>query len=179
MKITFGRLINDMAQPRPSWDSEWHPTEGYADYGVATIDEPAPNYGGLPSQKPIETAILLCLFLDARMPDDMVNELEGFAAYDRRGWHGDSFDLDEGNGERPIGSLLWTLARAPATYTTLKRAEQYTRQALQTLLDQRVIGRFDIAATYDSNQSGKVMIISIKAYSPSGDLIYANQLPAF
>jgi len=94
MKIILGRPVPADA-PRLYWDSVWPPGDGYADFTVAGPDEPAPNIGGLQAQYPVETAIVLCLFCDARLPDDIARDLGDEAlSTDRRGWIGDPFDLD-------------------------------------------------------------------------------------
>ena len=65
-------------------------------------------------------AVILSLFTDARAPADM--DVPG----DRRGWWGDG----DAQAPRPLGSLLWTLAREKETDETRLRARDYARQAL-------------------------------------------------
>lgn len=82
-------------------------------------------------------AIILSLFCDAR--DDAANP------DNPRGWWGDA--VPPGN-RPPWGSRLWTLGpRAKHTPQTLKLAEQYSREALQWLLDDGEAGTISVAAS--------------------------------
>lgn len=172
-QITIGSLAEEPAA-RPSWDSRWvgdaTTPAGHCDWATAGDDE-AGNRGGLAATQPIETAILLCLFTDRRLPDEMADPTD----FDRRGWHGDTFDLDRNAGERPMGSLLWTLDRAALSAGTARLAEHYAAEALQTLIDQRVVRSFDIAAEVDGQNA--MLKLEIVAYGPSGEAIYAGGLP--
>ena len=64
----------------------------------------------------LETACLVSLFTDARASAD-----DGlpYAGADRRGWWGDAFARDDGDG---TGSKLWLLAREKALPATLAKA---------------------------------------------------------
>lgn len=64
-------------------------------------------------------AVWLSLFTDARAPATLA--IEG---PDRRGWWGDAL------APRPLGSLLWTLAREKQTEETRLRARDYAAEAL-------------------------------------------------
>lgn len=172
--------VRDVADLKasPSWDSIW-PADfdaglaDCADWAVAGEEETW-NRGGLQAIDPVATAIIICLFTDARRPDGIEGEDD---ASDRRGWHGDSFDIDAAAGERPIGSLLWTLERASLTYETRRLAEHYAAEALQSLIDQGVLSRVEVSAEIET-PAGR-LVISIKAYGPDGQRLYANSLPLF
>jgi phage gp46-like protein len=90
----------------------------------------------------LETAVLLSLFLDRRADgDDVIPD----GTDDRRGYWGDAFP------EVPndlIGSRLWLLSREKQVQTVLSRAEEYAREALQWLLDDRVSDRIEVTAEF-------------------------------
>nr|DAG73191.1 MAG TPA: hypothetical protein [Caudoviricetes sp.] len=82
----------------------------------------------------LETAILVSLFTDRMAaPDDVIPDGSG----DPRGWWGD-------DAASPIGSRLWLLRRAKQTTETLQRAYDYIAEALQWLIDDGVVAKFDI-----------------------------------
>jgi phage gp46-like protein len=88
----------------------------------------------------LETAVLLSLFTDRRAED---GDPLPAAATDRRGWWGDAVPVVAGDR---IGSRLWLLARSKETPKALERVEEYAREALQWLLDDRVAERVDVTA---------------------------------
>lgn len=129
--------IDDDAEPLLSPDTIWDGAAG--DWAVG--DEKG-NVGGLRAKAALATAVILCLMTDARVePDELPPE------GDNRGWAGDSFDLRTDLGERLIGSKLWLLRRSTANETTAQRAEDYAREALQTLIDQGAVASIDVRAT--------------------------------
>ncbi|MBB5414114.1 phage GP46 family protein [Paraburkholderia atlantica] len=83
----------------------------------------------------LQTAILISLFTDRMAePDDVIPDGSG----DPRGWWGDA-------GESvPIGSRLWLLSRAKQTQETLQKAYDYIVEALQWLIDDGVVAKFDV-----------------------------------
>lgn len=86
----------------------------------------------------LETAILVSLFTDRMAaPDDVIPDGSG----DPRGWWGD-------DPESPIGSRLWLLRRAKQTTETLQRAYDYIAEALQWLIDDGVVAKFDITVEW-------------------------------
>ena len=77
----------------------------------------------------LETAVLISLFSDQRAAEeDKLPDREDT----RRGWWGDS--LTDSN----IGSKLWLLSRAKISDGTKANLEQYSREALQWLIDDGV-----------------------------------------
>lgn len=85
------------------------------------------------------TAVLISLFTDrVANADDEIPDGTG----DPRGWWGDA-------GETyPVGSRLWLLQREKQTAETAARAKDYIAEALQWLLDDGVVARFDIDTTW-------------------------------
>ncbi|MGC0155879.1 phage GP46 family protein, partial [Chromobacterium vaccinii] len=86
----------------------------------------------------LQSAILLSLGTDREAgPDDVIPDGSG----DPRGWC-----LDD--TVRPIGSRLWLLARAKQTRETAQRARDYIAEALQWLIDDGVVAKFDITTQW-------------------------------
>lgn len=108
--------------------------DGNADLVMIDLD--------LASDRGIETAALLSLFLDKRCDDD--DKPPSGDPRDRRGWWADEFLPDEGDG---YGSLLWLLDRSVRTNQTALLAEQYVRDALDWMLVDRVVASIDVVIT--------------------------------
>jgi len=79
----------------------------------------------------LQTAVVISLFTDARAREDTPYVK---ADEDWRGWWADTAL----SNRRPIGSLLWTLARAPLTAQTMALAESYAEDALQWMIEDGV-----------------------------------------
>jgi len=173
------RIIDGSEEPTPvAWDIVWSldmdgGSYGAGDFAVADSDEEG-NRGGFRAKEPLGSAILMCLFSDKRRSDDIPSP-DG--SVDRRGWHGDTFDLRSEEGERELGSLLWTLERATLNYDTERIAEHYAAEALQTLVDQGVVSRFDIAASVDHPRNR--LTLEIRAFDPIGSQVFADTFPLF
>lgn len=152
------------------WDSVWvnivNASGGYCDWILAGPDDPAEAGGGLRSSAALHTATLICLFTDRRLPADQRSPRgDG----DPRGWWGDSVRLDD-EPDVPLGSLLWTLARGTLDMETVRSAQDYCEDALATLLDQGVVASTTVEVSADIAQG--VLLIGVKHFSQSGDLIY-------
>lgn len=94
----------------------------------------------------LETAILISLFTDRRTDDpESVPSGDG----DARGWWGDAVPVTEGD---LIGSRLWLLSREKQGPSVLRRAEEYAREALQWLIEDRIADKIVVVA--DSPQPG-------------------------
>src|SRR5262245_52468064 len=88
----------------------------------------------------LETAVLVSLFTDRRVASD---DASPDGTDDLRGWWGDSFP------EVPndlIGSRLWLLSREKELQSVVARAQEYAREALQWMLDDRVSDRIEVTA---------------------------------
>lgn len=83
-------------------------------------------------------AVLISLFSWRKSADD-----DGIRAPDRQGWWGDSFAAVAGDR---IGSRLWLLQREKVTAEVLRRAETYAKEALQWLIDDKVVRRAEVSA---------------------------------
>lgn len=129
-----------------TWDNE----SMTADLSVAGND--------LAADEGLETSVMLSLFSDRRaeagdpLPD---------GEQDRRGWWADAHPVVEGDR---FGSRLWLLARSKATEDVRVRAEEYAREALQWLLDDRVSPRVDVAVEFMTAPKG--LALEVKIYRP-------------
>lgn len=152
------------------WDSVWDKERGVADWAMAGADE-ASNRGGLRAIAAIETAVTLALFTDKRVDPD--HPLYFLADGDNRGYFGDGIDVREDLHERPLGSHLWLLERAPLTIRGLSAArwaEQFANDALATLIEQGVAVRIDVSATV--NELDSRLELTVALYGRDGSKIY-------
>ncbi|WP_434107622.1 phage GP46 family protein [Paraburkholderia caffeinilytica] len=84
----------------------------------------------------LQTAVLISLFTDRlALPSDPVPD------GDRRGWWAD-------DPKYPTGSRLWLLDRVKGPQDVPQRAQDYAAEALQWLIDDGVVARFDIVAQW-------------------------------
>ena len=106
----------------------------------------------------LETAVLVSLFTDRRLPDDAV-PVDG--STDRRGWWGDTYTGDQ------IGSLLWTLERAVKSdaRALLAAAQKICLDALQWLIDDGVAGTVTVETQW---LSPTAMGIVVTIIAPAG-----------
>lgn len=110
----------------------------------------------------LETAILISLFSDREAnPDDIIPD----GTNDPRGWIGDA--------DQPykIGSRIWLLTRAKQTQETLSRANDYIAEALQWLIDDAVVARFDITTEWTRASMLGALVV---AYENNGSSIPMN-----
>ncbi len=85
---------------------------------------------------------------------------DGVPAPNRQGWWGDTYA--DTSGDR-IGSRLWLLEREKVLPATLRKAEEYAEEALQWLVDDKIVGRTDVSAElYET--SGVTLVV--KLYKP-------------
>lgn len=110
----------------------WNDVADGADFALKQND--------LESDDGLDTAVIISLFTDRRLDDgDVLPDAEK----DRRGWWGDAIPVVQGD---KIGSRLWLLARAKQLPDTLRRAEEYAKESLQWLIDDRVALSIDVTA---------------------------------
>lgn len=110
----------------------------------------------------LETAIIISLFTDREAnPDDVISD----GTRDPRGWIG---DVDQ---PYKVGSRMWLLDRAKQTTETLRRANDYIAEALQWLVADRVVARFDITTQWSAPT---MLAATVVAYNNQGALIPMN-----
>lgn len=115
--------------------------------------------GDLEGDDGLETAVIISLFTDRRVTDDDVDA----AQPSKRGWWGDTYpDVDQDK----IGSRLWLLERVKRTSDTLRRAEDYIREALDWLIEDGVADSITVSASYDVNN---FLVASVEIQKPKGD----------
>ena len=82
------------------------------------------------------TAVAISLFTHRTAEAD--DRQGGEPVTSRRGWWADHEAAEIYSGATPIGSRLWLLAREKQTDETRQRAEDYIREALAWMLDERL-----------------------------------------
>lgn len=132
----------------------WVPMAGRGDWTLDGAD--------LASGDDLETAVLISLFTDREANlDDAIPDGTG----DPRGWIGDADQLYK------IGSRLWLLERAKQTTETLTKAKGYITEALQWLIDDGVVAKFDIYVEWTkASQLGAKVV----AYQKNGPALAMN-----
>lgn len=105
----------------------------------------------------LETAVIISLFTDRRATPEQMPAGQD----DRRGYWGD-LSADQ------TGSLLWLLSREKQLPQILSRAEQYCREALAWLVDDKIAARVECSAAY---VAPGWMALAIDVYRPNGDRI--------
>ena len=105
----------------------------------------------------VKVALLTWALAD---PDDILPDPD---STDRCGWWGD-VDAETIWDGWPIGAKIWLLSRVPITPaearegSTLARAEQYCRTALQPLIERRICTRIEVEATRGSIERINVLV---------------------
>ena len=142
------------------------------DMALAEADETS-NVLGLRSKEHLHTAILIQLFTDRRIRDGM--EHADPANPNPFGWFGDSVDVRPDLGETELGSHLWTLRRSILNDDIVALAGDFTLEALQPIVDQGAVARFDVeteALHADAAVPYSILAIGIRGFSQVGTSIY-------
>lgn len=114
------------------------------------------NGANLQSGNDLETAILISIFSDREAaPDDDIPD----GTNDPRGWIG---DVEQ---QYKIGSRVWLLTRSKQTQETLRRANDYIAEALQWLIDDGAVARFDITTEWTA---ASMLGARVLAYKTNG-----------
>jgi phage gp46-like protein len=114
----------------------------------------------LASDEGLETSVLISLFTDRRAePGDVLPD----GTTDRRGWWADAAPVV---ADDRIGSRLWLLDRAKQTPDVLPRAEEYAREALQWMIEDRVTDRIDVTASFPRAET---IGLEVSIYRPELD----------
>lgn len=119
--------------------------------------------GQLATDEGLHTAIILSLFTDARAaPDDALPD----PGADPRGWWGNAFPA--ATGQREMGSKLWLLERAKTLTTVLTDARDYARDALQWLVDDRIVASIDVTAERQTRDATDLLALRVRFTRPTG-----------
>lgn len=156
-----------------TWDTVWNSdTVRRGDWAVSGPEDPN-NVGGLQDLDALQTAILLAIHTNGRLPDSMVGT-NGFTAADQFQYHGDTFGVEADEGQ--FISLLWTLERAPLNDLTGKQAVHYCAEALQILVKNHWCTGFDIDYTLDK-PNGRIILVIIPLGLSETRIYYADLFP--
>lgn len=99
----------------------------------------------------LATAMIISLFSERRAADD---DALPDGSGDRRGWWAD--------GASRIGSRLWMLTRSKRTQSTLQQARDYIAEALQWLIDDGVVARFDTTVEWAAGSHLSARVVAVK-----------------
>ena len=110
------------------------------------------------------TSVILSLFTDRRAENDDVPPSGD--PKDRRGWWGDQFAQVAGDR---IGSRLWLLDRSVITGETTRRAEEYVREALAWMVDDRVVSSIDVEVEVEAHPKERALIFAVGLNRPGRD----------
>lgn len=109
----------------------------------------------------LETAVIISLFTDKRLPD---GQTPNDGTNDPRGWWGDIGDEDRVQ----IGSYLWLLWRDKVLDSTVARAIDYAKDALQWMIDDRIAA----AVKVEGERAGLYQIsLGIEILRPTGETL--------
>lgn len=114
----------------------------------------------LASDRGLVTAALLSLCLDRRAEDD--DKPPSGDDRDRRGWWADQFS--DVIGDR-IGSRLWLLARSKLSNEIARLADEYVREALAWMTEDRVVS--GIGVTVETTKTA--LLFAVALYRPGRD----------
>lgn len=142
------------------------------DMALAEADETS-NRLGLRSKEHLHTAIMIQLFTDRRIRSGM----DHVDPYNPNpfGWFGDSVDVRPDLGEGELGSHLWTLRRSTLDDEIVQLAGDYTREALQPIVDQGAVANFDVETEALHKRAAvpySILGIGIEGFSQKGTAIY-------
>lgn len=143
-------------QPQLSPDIVWDGLLGdFFLTGVLDPDQPA----DLRHSQGLATAVLICLMTESRADPAELRDGD-----ENKGWPGDAIAFGAGDG--PLGSRLWLLRRSALSEDTAKRAEAYARAALQPLIDQGAVVRWDVSA--QANRTTNRLTLAVAGYGRDG-----------
>lgn len=109
----------------------WVPILGRGDWTLSGAD--------LQGNHDLVSAVLISLFTDrVANVDDAIPD----GSNDPRGWWAD------GGQQYPIGSRLWLLQRSKQTDETASKARDFIAEALQWMIDDGAVVRFDIGTEW-------------------------------
>lgn len=126
--------------------------------------------GDLVADDGLRSCVILSLFTDRQAePGDVLPD----GVNDRRGWWADGAALVPAD---KFGSRLWLLARSKQTPDVLSRATEYSKEALQWLLDDRIAEAIEVTAEFLPQRRGYLLGVII-ARPGTDDVTYRfNQL---
>lgn len=135
----------------------WVPDESRGDWQLVGSD--------LQKGDDLVTAVLISLFTDRTAAED--DEIPD-GTTDPRGWCGDA-------GERyAIGSRLWLLSREKQLDDVPIRARDYMAEALQWMLDDGVVARFDIDTAWIARGRLGAQVVAYRTDGTTSTMNFAS-----
>lgn len=126
------------------------------------VDPASANFGGMRARAQLATAVLI-----QWMTDKWVLPEELPSGEENRGWPGEVL------GDLAEGSKFWLLRRRHLGDPELPiLAENYGREALQVLIDQKAVAR--VAVTAKARPEQRRLDLQCTLYSPAGDDVFAG-----
>jgi phage gp46-like protein len=110
--------------------------------------------GDLVSDDGLETAVAISLFSNARVSDSELPQ----GVTSKAGWFGDLLPDDAGSRSDQIGSKLWTLDREKRIPETLRKFEDYSKEALAWMISDGVAETVETSASFTDNGQVKIDI---------------------
>jgi phage gp46-like protein len=126
--------------------------------------------GELLADEGLLTAVLASLFCDARA---RTGDEPPDGTSDQRGWWGDQFDEP---GDR-MGSRLWLLDRSLRTPYTLKRIEDYAREALSWMVADGLATKVQASAAFEGDEGYRLNVVMwapARGTEPTGWRFFRN-----
>lgn len=102
----------------------------------------------------LATAVIISVFTD-RLAN--VDDLIPDGTANPRGWWGDS------GATYRVGSRMWLLERSKKTADVLQRAKDYLAEALQWLIDDGVVAKFDIVTEFGPGPRLYANVVTFRA----------------
>ena len=135
----------------------WDNTEGCGDIAFVS--------GDFKRGKPIETAVYLSLFCDAKMTDYS----KSTDPDSKRGWWGDLVS----DGNHVLGSNIWEYERSKLDQGTINIIKSYCEIALQWMVSDGIVSKIEVDAELSNEQiESPKLALSIRLYK--GDDVLAN-----
>lgn len=116
--------------------------------------------GDLEQDEGLETAVILSLFTNRRVTDEELPD----GTTNKQGYWGDKYA--QVNGDK-MGSRLWTLERSKRLTETLRRAEDFAKEALQWLIEDGVATSIEASAVFAPGTTN-AWILDIQIQRPPG-----------
>lgn len=163
------------------WDTKWITIDAIGTKGDWAVSDPTvetSNQGGLQSRDELGTAVLLALFTEGRIPDYLLDQF-GFQQSDQTQWHGNMFNIEE--GEEELGSFLHIINRAPLTLQTAKLAEHFAAEALQVLIRNRWLTGVEVTSEMIKVNEGSapagLLRLTIRTFGKEDRIFIADLFP--
>ena len=119
------------------------------------VDE---SISDLTADNGLETALAISLFTDKRVEDDDLPQ----GHKSKRGWWGDMYPVVD---QDKIGSRMWTLYPGKTTTETLRRSEDFAKEATNWLIEDGIASAVNVLSEYNTN---KHLISNVDVVKPDG-----------